>query len=205
MVASGKLRRVQAFLNTPTAITQRRRRRIIPIRDRRPSEAHPFAYELARRLAPSATARVLLLGVGTGRNIPPFADAGIGVFAVEDDAARARCATQTFAHAGRVRIVCAAYDAPLVFRRHVRGRADDACAAARHVVRDPGGDRRQCAALLTSAARSLRRRVDRRSALRLRNPNRRECIRADRRSRSGDRSHVFRRGRRAQALCRLRA
>jgi SAM-dependent methyltransferase len=64
--------------------------------------AHPLASALAGAL-PSG-ARVLLLGVGSGRHIPPLLEAGFAIDVVEDDRARAEAAIARFAGEPRVRI-----------------------------------------------------------------------------------------------------
>ncbi len=74
---------------------------------------HPLALELANALAPGA--RVLLLGVGSGRNVPCLLGAGARVDAVEEDPDRARAALERFAGEGRVRITRGRYSGPLAF------------------------------------------------------------------------------------------
>ncbi len=74
---------------------------------------HPLAAELAARLTPGA--RVLLLGAGSGRNVPALLAAGARVDVVEDDAARARAAAERFAGEGRVRIARVRYAGPIPF------------------------------------------------------------------------------------------
>jgi len=69
---------------------------------------HPLARELAERLRESRVGcRVLLLGIGSGRNVAPLLDAGLRVDAIESDPARALAATTQFAGNGRVRVACA--------------------------------------------------------------------------------------------------
>jgi SAM-dependent methyltransferase len=65
---------------------------------------HPFASELADVLRGAAAPRVLLLGFGNGRNLPPFTRAGIRVDTVEEDAARARYAAERTAAQPLVRV-----------------------------------------------------------------------------------------------------
>jgi hypothetical protein len=72
-----------------------------------------LALELAQRV--DAGARVLLLGVGSGRNVPPFLEADARVDALEDDPERAREAAHRFAADGRVRIARARYAGPIPF------------------------------------------------------------------------------------------
>jgi len=72
---------------------------------------------LARELAGclEAGARVLLLGVGTGRNVPPLLAAEARVDVVEDDPERARAAVERFAGDGRVRVARTRYAGPIPF------------------------------------------------------------------------------------------
>lgn len=78
-------------------------------------QPHPFAIELAERLAAEPGARVLVLGVGNGRNVPPLVAAGLRVAAVEEDPERARGAAARFAAEPAVRIVRARYAGPYPF------------------------------------------------------------------------------------------
>lgn len=75
--------------------------------------AHPLASALIGAV-PSG-ARVLLLGVGSGRHIPPLLEAGFHVDAVEDDRARAEAAVARFADDPRVRIARPPDDGTLPF------------------------------------------------------------------------------------------
>ena len=78
--------------------------------------AHPLARELARVLADvESTPRVLLLGVGSGRNVPPLVRAGASVDIVEADPERARDAAIRFAAGPRVRVVRGSYAGPYAF------------------------------------------------------------------------------------------
>jgi len=80
--------------------------------------AHLFALELGRLLRGHAgprAARVLLVGVGSGRNVVPLLAAGLRVDAVECDPARARAAEARFAAQPRVCVVQASYAGPLPF------------------------------------------------------------------------------------------
>jgi len=86
-----------------------------------PVTAHPLAEALAARLGTRAKPLVLLLGIGSGRNVGPFVRAGIRVHAVEQDVARAEAAKRAFAANDRVRIVCARYGAPVPERVRVAG------------------------------------------------------------------------------------
>jgi hypothetical protein len=74
--------------------------------------AHPLALDLAERLASGQGERVLLLGIGSGRSVPPFLAIGARVDALEDDAERARAAAVRFAAEPRVRVVRARYVGP---------------------------------------------------------------------------------------------
>lgn len=76
---------------------------------------HPLVSALAARLAPLAAPRVLLLGIGNGRNVTPLLAAGARLDAIEEDPARARASMQRFAGTGTVRITRAAYDGPYPF------------------------------------------------------------------------------------------
>ena len=72
--------------------------------------AHPLAVELAERVAEKpVTVRVLVLGVGSGRNVPPFRKAACEVTIVEDDQARARAAAKRFSGDANVTVICAPY------------------------------------------------------------------------------------------------
>ncbi len=76
---------------------------------------HPFARELAFALAGHSTARVLLLGIGNGRNVTPFIEAGVRVDAVEDDPDRARAAAVRYAANATIRVARAPYAGPYPF------------------------------------------------------------------------------------------
>ncbi|MGP6157237.1 MAG: class I SAM-dependent methyltransferase [Vulcanimicrobiaceae bacterium] len=78
--------------------------------------AHPLAEALARELAAAAEpGRVLLVGIGSGRNVPPLAAAGAFVDVVEEDPARAVAAATRFASTPRVRVARARYAGPYPF------------------------------------------------------------------------------------------
>jgi len=72
---------------------------------------HPLACDFARRLDRTAQPRVIVLGFGSGRNVPPLRDAGARVDIVESDPERARRAETIYASDDGVRIVLASYDA----------------------------------------------------------------------------------------------
>jgi hypothetical protein len=74
---------------------------------------HPLVAALAEALP--AGSRVLLVGVGNGRHIPPLLEANLHVDAVEEDAGRATAATERFAGEPSVRVVRARYDGPIPF------------------------------------------------------------------------------------------
>jgi hypothetical protein len=77
---------------------------------------HPLAEALAQTLAARPEpARALLLGLGSGRNLPPLVAAGVYVDAVEQDAERALAAARRFAATPRTRIVRASYTGPYPF------------------------------------------------------------------------------------------
>lgn len=81
-----------------------------------PPVAHPLATETATFvIASGLPRRVLLLGVGSGRNVAPFLDAGIAVDAVEADAERRAAATVRFAREPRVTIASGSYADPFPF------------------------------------------------------------------------------------------
>jgi hypothetical protein len=81
-----------------------------PIEPSAPSP-HPLARDFARAIASSNAGRVLLLGFGSGRNVPPVLAAAPRVVILEDDAERARAASARFAGDGRIEIVHAPYGA----------------------------------------------------------------------------------------------
>ncbi|MFY9781607.1 MAG: methyltransferase domain-containing protein [Candidatus Baltobacteraceae bacterium] len=74
--------------------------------------AEALAHALAARPEP---ARVLIVGIGSGRNVPPLAAGGAFVDAVEEDAERAVAAARRFAATPRVRIVRTHYTGPYPF------------------------------------------------------------------------------------------
>ena len=80
---------------------------------------HPLASALAEAVVPNA--RVLLLGIGSGRNVPALLAAVASIEAVEDDPDRARAATVRFAAEPRVRITGEAYTGPYSFDGTVDG------------------------------------------------------------------------------------
>ena len=73
---------------------------------------HPLARALAAALAGDATARLLIVGIGNGRNVPVFTAARIHVDAVEEDAERARAAAERFAGVADVRVEHASHAGP---------------------------------------------------------------------------------------------
>lgn len=80
---------------------------------------HPLAIELAEwlraRATPGVVPRVLLLGVGSGRNVAPFVACGATIGAIEADPERAMEAATRFAGDARVRVVRARYAGPYPF------------------------------------------------------------------------------------------
>ncbi len=87
---------------------------ITPAQSQEPP-AHPLAIALADELAAVQTPRVLLLGIGSGRNVAPFAALGATLDVVDDDPARARDAAIRFAAEPRVRIARCSYAGPYPF------------------------------------------------------------------------------------------
>ena len=114
--------------------------------------AHPLALALAERLAATPLGSgVLLLGAGSGRNVPPLRAAALDVTILEEDASRARATADRFAGDSRVMVVCAPYvEAVATARRFaaalsthalLHGRPAHVLAAV-HAIRDvliPGG------------------------------------------------------------------
>jgi len=74
--------------------------------------AHPLAVELGAMLAGETGPRLLMLGIGNGRNVAPFVRSGVRVDAVEEDSARARDASLRFEGNARIRIARADYAGP---------------------------------------------------------------------------------------------
>lgn len=75
---------------------------------------HPLALELARMLdQPVATPhQVLVVGAGSGRNLPPFLRSGIAVDALEPDTERAAALRTRYAAQAAVRVAEADYQHP---------------------------------------------------------------------------------------------
>ncbi len=73
---------------------------------------HPLVRRLLERLADRPGGRVLLLGIGSGRNVPPLLAAGMSVEAFEDDAGLARSARRRYALEPRVRVHRASFAEP---------------------------------------------------------------------------------------------
>lgn len=63
----------------------------------------------------------MLLGIGSGRNVPPLARAGLDIRAVEDDRARAVEARERFATLAGVSVIYGAYDALAPSREPLAG------------------------------------------------------------------------------------
>lgn len=80
---------------------------------------HPLVAALAEALR--AGSRVLVVGVGNGRHIPPLLKAGLHVDVVEEDAGRATTATERFTGEPSVRVERAGYDGPIPFLRDYDG------------------------------------------------------------------------------------
>ncbi len=78
--------------------------------------AHPLALRLVSDLCADAGAsRVLLLGIGSGRNLAPLAAAGFGIDVLEEDPQRARDAAIRFAATPRTRVSRGSYAGPYAF------------------------------------------------------------------------------------------
>jgi len=73
---------------------------------------HPLARRLLERLPERSRGRVLLLGIGSGRNVPALLAAELSVEAIEDDADLARAAERRYAHEPRVRVRHASFTEP---------------------------------------------------------------------------------------------
>jgi SAM-dependent methyltransferase len=84
-----------------------------------PEPPHPLVAALAASLP--AGARVLVLGLGSGRHLPVLRAAGLLVDAVEADPARASAALRRCAGEPGVRIARAAYRGPLPFATGFEG------------------------------------------------------------------------------------
>ena len=74
---------------------------------------HPLVVALAEGLP--AGSRVLVVGVGSGRHIPPLLEASFHVDVVEEDAGRATTAAERFAGEPRVRVARAGYAGSMPF------------------------------------------------------------------------------------------
>ena len=104
-----------------------------------PPVAHPLAYDLARELASHASpVRVLLLGVGSGRNLPVLIAACAHVEAIEEDDARFRDVAARFPLADVRR---AAYAGPYPYAPGFAGTLSDARSLAWSPSRGHFGDR----------------------------------------------------------------
>ncbi len=79
-----------------------------------PPVAHPLAVELARVLAARTPVAVLLLGAGSGRNIPVFLGSGVTVDVLEQDPERARHA-KTGLDGAALRVTQGSYAGPYRF------------------------------------------------------------------------------------------
>jgi hypothetical protein len=85
----------------------RRRERVV-MEERADEQPHPLAQTLAdllRRVPAAAPRFALVLGAGSGRNIPPLLRAGVHVDVIEDDASRAQAAAERFAGEPLLRLV----------------------------------------------------------------------------------------------------
>jgi len=113
--------------------------------------AHVLAHELAARITAERDAtpfaRILMLGIGSGRNLAPLLAAGLCIDVVEDDPERARAAATRFASEPRVRVARARYAGPYPFEgRH-------AAALSTHALLH--GDARAVAAALAAVRNRL--------------------------------------------------
>lgn len=88
-----------------------------------PEKPHPLALALAElvRSTPLNSPRfALVLGGGSGRNIPALLTANFRVDVLEEDAARAQALRDRFAREPAVRVECGFYAEPNVFRQRYR-------------------------------------------------------------------------------------
>ncbi len=77
---------------------------------------HPLAAELATVLGVrKEPQRVLILGIGSGRNVAPLAAAGVSIDILESDIPRARDAAIRFAGTPRTRVTRGTYAGPYAF------------------------------------------------------------------------------------------
>lgn len=102
---------------------------------------HPLALELARMLdQPVASPhQVLVVGTGSGRNLPPFLRSGIAVDALEPDTERADALRIRYAAQAAVRVaeadylhpaaLAVSYSAALSTHAYLHGRRADVCCA----------------------------------------------------------------------------
>jgi SAM-dependent methyltransferase len=104
--------------------------------------AHPLSLALGEALVRVVTPRVLLLGVGNGRNLGPLLAAGARVDALDDDPSRAASISQRYASEAGLRVASGAYDAPLPFAERFDG------ALSTHALLH--GDRNRVRAALTN-------------------------------------------------------
>jgi len=77
---------------------------------------HPLAEALAATLAAAGgEPRVLVVGAGSGRSLPPLLAAGARVDVLEADLERAAAASRRFANEARLRVARGFYDEPAPF------------------------------------------------------------------------------------------
>ncbi|MGH7706693.1 MAG: methyltransferase domain-containing protein [Vulcanimicrobiaceae bacterium] len=83
---------------------------------------HPLAVRLAEHFRDRPTAaRVLVLGVGNGRNLPPLLAAGLIVDAIDDDPERVAAVRERFGDEPRLRVARADYPNPAALGRDYDG------------------------------------------------------------------------------------
>jgi hypothetical protein len=83
--------------------------------------AHPLSLALGEALVRVVTPRILLLGVGNGRNLPPLLAGGTRVDVLDDDPSRTASISQRYKSEAGLRIVTGEYDAPLPFAERFDG------------------------------------------------------------------------------------
>ncbi len=74
---------------------------------------HPLSTGLIDALPPGS--RVLLLGVGSGRHLPPLLAAGFNIDVLEEDERRVRATAARFAKEPRIRVARGCYTEPIPF------------------------------------------------------------------------------------------
>ncbi len=77
--------------------------------------AHPLSVSLAASLVRLVTPRILVLGAGNGRNLPPLLAAGGRVDVLDDDAARIASLAERFHAEAGLRLATGSFDDPFPF------------------------------------------------------------------------------------------